>query len=56
MPSDVRINGVSVVTQDGIRVHEMTVRPAREMAAVTVTLPVRMLVIAAEGDLRDDPC
>jgi hypothetical protein len=51
LPSDVRINGVSVVTCDGIRIHEMTVRPPKEMAMVTVTLPVRLLTIGAEGDL-----
>jgi hypothetical protein len=52
MPTDVRINGVSVATTGGVRVHEMTVQPAKEMATVTVTLPVRLLVIGAEGDLE----
>lgn len=52
LPNDVRINGVSVLTQGGIKVHGMEFTPCKEMATVTVTLPVRMLTIGAEGDLN----
>lgn len=52
IPGDVRINGVSVLTGGGVVVHQMNIRPAKDMAAVTVTLPVRLLVIGAEGDLE----
>jgi hypothetical protein len=51
VPTDVRINGVSVLTQGGIKVHEMDFHPLKEMVTVTVTLPVRMLTVGAEGDL-----
>jgi hypothetical protein len=49
-PNEVRINGASVYTDGGVKVHEINV-PPRELTRVTVTLPVRMLTIAAEGDL-----
>jgi hypothetical protein len=52
MPNDVRINGVSVLTQGGIKVHDMEF-PLKELAQVTLTLPVRLLVVGAEGDLSD---
>lgn len=55
LPSDVRINGVSVLTGGGVKVHEMDISPCKEMAKVTVTLPVRLLVIGAEGDLDGGP-
>jgi hypothetical protein len=51
LPNDVRINGVSVLTQGGIKLHELDFHPQREMVTVTVTLPVRMLAVGAEGDL-----
>ena len=52
-PDDVRINGVSVVTAEGgVTVHGMDF-PPKEMARVTLTLPVRLLVVGAEGDLSD---
>jgi hypothetical protein len=51
VPDDVRINGVSVLTQGGIKLHELDFHPQREMVTVTVTLPVRMLAVGAEGDL-----
>lgn len=53
LPSDVKINGVSVLTQGGVKVHEMEITPCKEIAMVTITLPVRLLVIGAEGDLAD---
>ena len=51
MPSDVRINGVSVLTQGGVKVHEMDISPCKEIVTVTLTLPVRLLIIGAEGDV-----
>lgn len=51
LPNAVLINGHSVYTDGGVRIHEMTIKPAMELAAVTVTMPVRCLIIAAEGDL-----
>jgi hypothetical protein len=52
VPNDVRINGVSVLTQGGVTVHGMEF-PPKEAARVTLTLPVRLLVVGAEGDLDD---
>ena len=52
VPNDVRINGVSVLTVGGVKVHEMDVILTTEMATVALTLPVRLFTIAAEGDLR----
>jgi hypothetical protein len=53
IPREVRINGVSVLTpqEHPIRIHEMQVGGELEAAIVTITLFVRKLVIAAEGDL-----
>lgn len=48
-PSDVRINGVSVYTTGGVKVHDMDF-PPKEMPTVTITLPVRLLIIGAESD------
>ncbi|MCW2904462.1 MAG: hypothetical protein JWO67_6727 [Streptosporangiaceae bacterium] len=50
MPSDVRVNGVSVFTTGGVKVHEIDLAD-RTMATVTLTLPVRRITVAAEGDL-----
>ena len=51
LPTEVRINGHPVYTTGGgVKIHE-TSFPPREMATVTMTLPVRRLTIAAEGDL-----
>lgn len=50
MPSDVRVNGVSVFTTGGVKVHEIDLAD-RSMATVTLTLPVRRITVAAEGDL-----
>ena len=52
VPNDVRINGVSVLTVGGVKVHEMDVILTTEMATVALTLPVRLFTIAAEGDLH----
>jgi hypothetical protein len=49
LPNDVRINGVSVYTEGGVRIHEMHM-PPKELPTVTLTLPVRLLVIGAESD------
>lgn len=51
MPRDVRVNGVSVYTTGGVKIHEMDLAVPKDMATVTLTLPVRRLTIAAEGDL-----
>ena len=51
VPSDVRINGVSVLTTGGVKIHKMTIQPAQDMATVTITLVARRVTIAAEGDL-----
>lgn len=52
-PNEVRINGVPLAVPSGqsIRVHEMTFGEDRDVAQVTMTLYVRRLTIAAEGDL-----
>lgn len=52
VPNDVRINGMPVYTSadEPIRVHGMDF-PNREAAMVTLTLFVRKLTVAAEGDL-----
>jgi hypothetical protein len=50
MPREVRINGQRLLTQGGVIVHEMRTDP-KDCARITVTLPVRMLIVAAEGDL-----
>ena len=52
IPRDVRINGASVYTSGGVRVHEMQLSPPKEMPAVTLTLPVRLLIVGAESDSR----
>jgi hypothetical protein len=52
LPRDVRINGVSVYTSGGVRVHEMEISPPKEMPVVTLTLPVRLLIVGAESDSR----
>lgn len=53
VPNEVRINGVSVLTTGGVKVHDIEVLTGggRTMATVTITLAVRMLIVAAEGDL-----
>jgi hypothetical protein len=53
VPNSVRINGVSVLTTGGVKVHDIEVLTGDgpTLATVTITLPVRMLIIAAEGDL-----
>lgn len=52
MPSEVRINGMPIVTAGGVKVHEMSIQPRKDMVTVTVTLPVRLLIIGAEGDVN----
>lgn len=52
VPRDVRVNGVSVYTTGGVKVHEMDLSVPNEMATVTLTLPARRIVVAAEGDLQ----
>jgi len=56
IPNDVRINGVSVYTTGGVKIHEISLverneQRQLEMATVTLTLPVRRVTVAAEGDL-----
>jgi hypothetical protein len=51
LPTDVRINGVSVFTTGGVKVHEIDLARRTEMATVTLTLPARRITVAAEGDL-----
>jgi hypothetical protein len=48
VPREVHINGVSVLTAGDIRVNP--VRPNSDLVTVNVTLVVRRLVIAADGD------
>lgn len=51
VPAEVRINGHQVLTTGGgVRIHQIDL-PPREMAQVTLTLPARRVIIAAEGDL-----
>lgn len=51
IPAEVRINGHQVLTTGGgERIHQIDL-PPREMAQVTLTLPARRVIIAAEGDL-----
>jgi hypothetical protein len=50
LPSELRINGQPVYTSGPIWVSKL--RVGQEMPLVTVTLPVRQLTIAADGDLR----
>lgn len=51
MPNTVLINGQPVYTAGGIRIHESEIETKKELAQVTVTLPVRLLTVGAEGDL-----
>lgn len=51
LPNDVRVNGVSVYTTGGVKVHEMDLAAPKEMATVTLTLAVRRITVAADGDL-----
>lgn len=51
VPRDIRINGVPVLADRGIRVHEMEIPAGGSPATVTVTLLARMVIVAAEGDL-----
>lgn len=53
IPSEIRINGMSVLAPADVpvRVHEMSFGADREAAVVTLTLFVRKLTVAAEGDL-----
>lgn len=53
IPNEIRINGMSVLTPADVpvRVHEMSFGADREAAVVTLTLFVRKLTVAAEGDL-----
>lgn len=53
MPRHIRINGTPVYTTGGVRVHEINLTPSKDMAQVTLTLPVRLLLIGVEGDLGD---
>jgi hypothetical protein len=50
MPSDVRINGQSVLTEGGVKIDAIEV-PPRSLPMITLTMPVRRVTIAAEGDL-----
>ena len=50
LPNEVSINGTPVYTIGGIKVHEMDLEIPKGMASVTVTLPVRLLVVGAEND------
>lgn len=54
VPSAVLINGQPVFTTSPVRVHEMQV-PLRELVQVTVTLPVRLLVVGGEHDRGSAP-
>ena len=55
LPRRVRINGKPVLTQGGVRIHEMHTGTGKELACVTITLPVRLLIIGAEGDVGPLP-
>ncbi len=50
LPTELRINGHPVLTQGGVKIHEMTLPIGRELASITVTLVARRITIAAEGD------
>jgi hypothetical protein len=51
MPNKVLINGHPVLTQGGIRINAIEVPIAKDLASVTVTLLVRRIIVAAEGDM-----
>jgi hypothetical protein len=55
LPRQVKINGMPVLTRGGVRIHEMQVGDGKELALVTITLPVRLLIIGAEGDVAPLP-
>lgn len=54
VPNEVRINGVSVYTPEGTVVKIDDFQLGNELVTVNLTLVVRRLVIAAEGDLNQE--
>lgn len=57
IPNEVRINGMPIIgpADVPVRVHDMSFGADREAAVVTITMFVRKLTVAAEGDLRETP-
>lgn len=55
VPREVRINGVSVFTPRGTVVKIDDFRLGESLVTVHLSLVVRRLVIAADGDLNDEP-
>lgn len=52
MPDKVLINGHPVLTQGGVRINAIEIPVGKELASVTVTLLVRRIIVAAEGDIH----